>query len=63
MMPAVLIVFTLFILAIAIEKEVMRKVRKFRFRRMLAKENLPNLEDHSDYNYHLDEGQSAPAGD
>ena len=62
-MSTVPIIFTLFALAVIVEKEVMRKVRKFRFQTMLTEENLLNLENSGDVDYRLDKKQAAPAGD
>lgn len=42
-MSAVIIVVMLLILATALEKEVMRKVRKLRFQKTLAEETLPSF--------------------
>ncbi len=62
-MSAVPIIFTLFALAVIVEKEVMRKVRKFRFQTMLTEENSLNLENSGDVDDRLDKKQAAPAGD
>ena len=62
-MSTVLTVFMLFILAITIEKEVMRKVRKLRFQTMLTQENSLNLENSGDVDYRLDKKHAAPAED
>ncbi len=48
MIPAVIIVLMLLVLAIALEKEVMRKVRKFRFQKTLTEEALPNFKSSGD---------------
>lgn len=48
MMSAVIIVVILLVLALALEKEVMRKVRKFRFQKMLREEALPNFKSGGD---------------
>jgi len=48
MIPAVIIVLMLLVLATALEKEVMRKVRKSRFQKMLTEEALPNFKSSGD---------------
>lgn len=48
MITAVIIVVMLLVFSIALEKEVMRKVRKSRFQKTLTEEELPNFKSSGD---------------
>lgn len=48
MTPVVVIVLMLLVLAIALEKEMMRKVRRSRFQKTLTEEAIPNFKSSGD---------------
>lgn len=60
-MSALLTVFLLFVFAIALEKEVMRKVRKFRFQQTLTEEDSITFKDSNTRDSGPDKKQEAPA--